>query len=98
MISSSSSGMKLSKHHQYITGPTKEESIIQDNYYDSLDTDKNIIKQSITHNKGCGSASLTCLTFASDKSEFPVRCGVLTDVPLCFNQENDCNVFCDTDG
>ncbi|CAO3636024.1 unnamed protein product [Cunninghamella blakesleeana] len=99
MILSLSSGMKLSKHHQYITGPTNEESvIIQNNQDDSLDTDKNVIKQTTTQNKGCGSASLTCLTFASDKSVFPVRCGVLTEVPLCLNQENDCTVFCDTDG
>ncbi|CAO3613182.1 unnamed protein product [Cunninghamella echinulata] len=91
--------MKLSKHHQSITGPTKEESIIHDNNHpsSSLDTDTTI-KQTITQNKGCGLASLTCFAFASDKTDFPVRCGILTEVPLCFNHQDECNVFCDTDG
>ncbi|KAI8093817.1 uncharacterized protein BX664DRAFT_330646 [Halteromyces radiatus] len=82
--------MQLRKHDQRIDEPFKEEVVL------NTKTSHNITSTT----KGCGSGTMTCFAFASDHTDLPVRCGTLTDVPLCpsNDEKEECNVFCDADG
>ncbi|ORZ17665.1 hypothetical protein BCR42DRAFT_412264 [Absidia repens] len=96
LIVNSCDGMQLRKHDQRITEPTQEESIL---VAADLNTET-ATEHSTNTTKGCGQGTMTCLNFASDNTDLPVRCGTLTNVPLCPNNEPQeaCNTFCDSDG
>lgn len=93
-------GMQLRKHDQRITEPSEEEAILAAAAIDTNTTTEHQTNTTV----GCGMGTMTCLTFASDSTDLPVKCGTLTNVPLCPTSEHqqqnkeECKVFCDSDG
>jgi hypothetical protein len=100
LFSSLCFGMQLRKHDQRITEPSAEEVILAASAIDTNTTTEHHTNTTI----GCGMGTMICLTFASDSTDLPVKCGTLTNVPLCptsgQQQQNkeECKVFCDSDG
>ncbi|KAI8341315.1 hypothetical protein BC941DRAFT_449754 [Chlamydoabsidia padenii] len=91
-------GMQLRKHDQQILEPSEGETVLTAAQFDTDATTKHHTNTT----KGCGEGTMTCLTFASDNTNLPVKCGTLTNVPLCLTTdqqgEEECTVFCDSDG
>ncbi|KAI7908075.1 uncharacterized protein BX663DRAFT_492903 [Cokeromyces recurvatus] len=83
----------LHKHLYQVQSPVNESEILT-----SFTSSNNNNSDTI-----CGEASLSCIAFVSYDSSIPVRCGVLTEAPLCIRfdsktQKLKCDTFCDTDG
>ncbi|KAI9483468.1 MAG: hypothetical protein EXX96DRAFT_143253 [Benjaminiella poitrasii] len=85
--------ISLRKHRYQIQPPIDEADILAASMIHNNQTSMSI----------CGEASLSCMAFGSHQSSIPIRCGILSKVPLCERfdsktQKLKCDTFCDTDG
>ena len=99
------SAVSLKKHRYQMHSAKEEPTVVramhqqeQPTKQDNALPDRQAELHSFHHDEACGEATLSCMAFAHDQIDMPVRCGMLSNAPLCLDRNQECAAFCDADG
>ncbi|KAI8143856.1 hypothetical protein BJV82DRAFT_609659, partial [Fennellomyces sp. T-0311] len=100
-----SGAVNLRKHRYQMHSAKEEPTVVramhqqeQQPKQDNESSDRRAELHNFHHDEACGEATLSCMAFAHDQTDIPVRCGMLSNAPLCRDNDQECAAFCDADG